>query len=174
MSLALRPDRSPPGHPAALEHLADGIEHELALVTELRELLAAQRVAISACDAEAVQRSCDQVARTLQAMESAGRARSAVFEVLGVPSQTPLSALPEFLGDALPERLEAARTALRAAAEQTAAEASVHHLVLRRTVESGEAYLQALFSSATDPEPVYRTSERSAEGAAGFLLDRKA
>lgn len=165
---------APDARPAAFGHLADGLERELSLVTELKELLAGQRAAIAACDATAVQQSCDRIAQVLQSMESARRARLAALDVLGVPGDTPLSELSSHFEHGLPARLEAVRAALRVEAEQTAADAAVHHVVLRRTVESGEAYLQALFSSATDPEPVYRTAERAPDSTAGFVLDRKA
>lgn len=174
MSLALRTERDHAATPAAFEHLAEGLERELELVNELRTLLAGQRAAIAACDAAAVQQSCDRVAHTLQAMDSARRARLAALEALGVPADTPLSDLPGQLGGAMPPRVESARLALREAASLTADDAAVHHQVLRRTVESGEAYLQALFSSATEPEPVYRTGERAGDHQSGFLLDRKA
>ncbi len=174
MSHALHAGLAPDSRPAALDHLADGIERELELVTALREQLAAQRAAIAACDTAAVQHSCDLVAHTLQSMESARRARATALEVLGVEPDTLLSDLPNHLGGGLPARLEIARQALRSMAEQTAEDATIHHTILRRTVESGEAYLQALFSSATDPVPVYRTGDRVADAQSGFLLDRKA
>jgi len=174
MTLATPTGLSPDARPAALDHLTEGLERELALVTDLRDNLATQRAAIAAGDTDAVQQSCDRLAQVLQSMESARRVRASALEVLGVPADTPLSALPAMLDGPMPAALEAARVALRAVAEQTAADAAVHHVVLRRTVESGEAYLQALFSSASDPEPVYRTAERMPEHAAGFVLDRKA
>ncbi len=174
MTLATPTGLAPEARPAAFDRLTEGLERELALVTELRELLASQRAAIATGDTEAVQQSCDRIAQVLQSMESARRVRTSALEALHVPADTPLSSLPEHLDGPMPAALEAARVALRAVAEQTAADAAVHHVVLRRTVESGEAYLQALFSSANDPEPVYRTTERAPDPSAGFVLDRRA
>lgn len=174
MSTSLRSERPSEAPSVALDHLTDGIERELALVRDLRETLAVQRAAIAACDTAAVQETCDRVAQTLQAMERARTVRVAALDALGVPPDTLLADLPSRLGGSLPPALEAARLALRAEAESAATDAAVHQRVLRRTVESGDAYLQALFSSTAEPEPVYRTGERAADGQPGFLLDRKA
>ena len=58
--------------------------------------------------------------------------------------------------------------------EETAREAAVNRTVLKRTVEAGEAFLQALFTGVSEPQTVYRAGERREDDGSGFLLDRTA
>jgi hypothetical protein len=74
---------------------------------------------------------------------------------------------------ALPSTLAVSRKRLRDAAAAVAREVAINRDVLQRAVESGEAFLQALFSSTGLATPVYGTGEKD-ESPAGVLLNRRA
>jgi hypothetical protein len=169
---------APDAVPASTAPFADlhaALVRELDQLVALREALAHQRAAVAMSSAEGVQTTCDAVQRILQALEVARRRRHAALVALGVAADAALEALVERWGAALPAELTPLRAAVQGEAEAAAREAAVTHTVLRRAVDSGEAYLQALFASASDPAPVYQAHERpAAEALPGFLLDRRA
>ncbi len=154
--------------------LARVLEREAAAVLELREALLRQRAGVARDATEAVNASSDDVGRVLVALEAARRTRAGLLAPFAAPDEPPMAALERLFGGALPEPLAAARRELRAAAEAAQREAVVNRTVLRRTIESGEAFLQALFSNVAEPEPTYRAGDRPDDGGPGFLLDRKA
>lgn len=150
------------------------LEREAQAVRELRDALARQRDGVAHDSTGAVHASCDDIGRILVTLEAARRARARLLEPIAGPGEAPLAALERVCGGALPEPLGTARAALRVAAEGAAREAAINRAVLRRTIESGEAFLQALFSNLAEPDPTYHAGERPDEGSPGFLLDRKA
>ncbi|MBI5170864.1 MAG: hypothetical protein HZA61_15350 [Candidatus Eisenbacteria bacterium] len=158
----------------ALAELTRALERETGTVRELREALLRQRAGVAADSAGAVNESCDDIARLLVAIEAAKRHRAMRIEAVSPEGGVPLDSLERVLGPALPESLVRARAELRREAQATAREAAVNRTVLARTVEAGEAFLQALFSGANTLEPVYRAGERREEDGAGHLFDRKA
>lgn len=157
-----------------LRELTRALEREVGLVTGLRDALQRQRASIAANDTALVQSSCDEIAHILSALETAREGRGNALEALSGDANTALSALETCVAGPLPAALTSARRALRAQAQSAATETATNHVVLQRTLEAGEAFLQALFSNASDPDPVYRAGERRAEGDPGFLVDRKA
>jgi hypothetical protein len=157
-----------------LRELTRALEREVGLVSGLRDALQRQRAGIAANDTDTVQSTCDEIAHILSALETAREGRGRALEALTGDPNAALSSLERFVAGAMPAPLAAARRALRAAAESAATETATNHVVLQRTLEAGEAFLQALFSNASDPDPVYRAGERRAEGDPGFLVDRKA
>jgi len=157
----------------ALEAIAQGLRREAATAEELREALIRQRAGVAADSAGAVHASCDDIARILVALDSARRHRVERLESLIPARPATLEALAAELGGTLPPGLSDAAQALRRAAGSAAREAAVNRTVLQRTVEAGEAFLQALFAGTGEPDAVYRAGERRDDGA-GFLLDRTA
>ena len=155
-------------------NLARVLEREAAAVAELREALLRQRAGVARDATDAVNASSDDVGRVLVSLEAVRRTRAGLLAPYAAPDEPPLAALERLFGDEWPEPLAAARRALREAAEAAQREAAINRAVLRRTIESGEAFLQALFSNVAEPEPTYRTGERPDDGGPGFLLDRKA
>jgi len=156
-----------------LAELAAALTREAEVVRALRESLVRQRAGVAADSAEAVHASCDDIGRILVALETGKRHRLALLAAL-VPDAPPtLESLERALGGALPPALAAVRATLRSEAETTAREAGVNRTVLKRTVEAGEAFLQALFTGVAEPEAVYRAGERRDDDGSGFLLDRK-
>lgn len=158
----------------AIAELTLALERETETVRELREALLRQRAGVAADSAGSVNESCDDIARLLVAIEAAKRHRAMRIEAVSPEAGGSLEALERALGPNAPEPLRRAHAELRREAATTAREASVNRTVLSRTVEAGEAFLQALFSGSNAPEPVYRAGERREEDGAGFLLDRKA
>ncbi len=159
-----------------MDELAVALEREATLTTQLRDALSRQRASVAIDDVAAVLSSCDEVSHVLLTLEEARRSRAAAMLKLTGDAEAGLAALEERVVGPLSERLTQARQSLRVAAGETALEAAVNHTVLRRAVEAGEAFLQALFSTTMEPEPVYRSGDRKDEsaGGAGWLLDRKA
>lgn len=157
-----------------LRELTRAIEREVALVDALRTALQRQRAGVAANDPAAVQSCCDEIARVLESIETAREGRSTALAALTGDGAMKLAALERALHRELPADLVHARRALRLAAEAAAAETATNHVVLQRTIEAGDAFLQALFSSASEPDPVYRAGEKRAEGDPGFLVDRQA
>lgn len=158
----------------ALGELTRALEREVATVSELREALVRQRAGVATDAVESVHAACDDVARLLVAIEAARRHRVMRLESLSVSGDARLETLELALGHALPTPLAEARAALRHEAAAAAREAGINRVVLQRTVEAGEAFLQALFSNAGGPDPVYRAGERREDDGAGLMLDRTA
>jgi hypothetical protein len=164
---------SPMGADAAHPELVHALRREADAVRELREALLRQRAGVAADSAPDVQASCDDIARVLVALETARRHRGTLLAALAPGAPATLEGVANALGGALPAGVDEARRALRGEAESAAREAAVNRTVLQRTIEAGEAFLQALFAHAGDPDPVYRAGERRDDDGAGFLLDRK-
>jgi len=159
---------------AALAELARVLARESNLVRDLREALVRQRAGVAADSTADVQGSCDDIARILVALDGARRNRAALLSDLVGSVPATLEELARALGGMLPPAVAQAGLALRREAESTAREAAVNRTVLQRTVEAGEAFLQALFTSTMSPDPVYHAGERRDDDGAGFLLDRTA
>ncbi len=159
---------------AAIAELTRTLQRETETVRELREALLRQRSGVAADSAGAVNESCDDIARLLVAVEAAKKHRAMRIDAVAPEAGASLDRLEVSLGAQCPGALLDAHRVLKREAEATAREASVNRAVLARTVEAGEAFLQALFSGSTAPDPVYRAGERREEDGAGFLLDRKA
>lgn len=158
---------------AAIAELTRALRREAETVRELREALLRQRAGVAADSPGAVNESCDDIARMLVAVEAAKKNRAMRIEAIAPEAGASLGRLETVLGAQCPADLVDAHRDLRREAEATAREASVNRAVLARTVEAGEAFLQALFSGSTAPDPVYRAGERREDDGAGFLLDRK-
>lgn len=158
----------------AIGELTRALQRETETVSDLREALLRQRAGVAQDSAELVNQSCDDIARLLVAIEAARRHRAMRIESLSPDAGITLESLERWLGPELPADFAEARATLRREAEATAREAGINRSVLSRTVEAGEAFLQALFAGTNGPDPVYRPGERREEDAAGFLLDRKA
>lgn len=158
----------------ALAELARVLVRETEVVRDLREALVRQRAGVAADSTADVHGSCDDIARILVALDNTRRHRASLLVALCGNASVTLEQLAKEIGGELPPALTEAALALRKDAESTAREAAVNRTVLQRTVEAGEAFLQALFTDAGEPEAVYRPGERREDDGAGFLLDRQA
>lgn len=157
-----------------LRELIEIVERQAELAGELADVLAAQRAAVAANDVMGIESSIVAVHRVLLTLAEAHRRRGALEEVLGVDPTRPLDPLEPIAGMTPPPALAEARARLRRAAEQTAREAAINDTVLRRAVEAGEVFLQELFSSVADPDPVYHAPDRKdVAPTAGMLLNRR-
>jgi hypothetical protein len=180
-SLSLVLEASRPAAPVAsgetqsFERLTAALEHEVVAVRELGEALVQQRSAVAANDIAAVNASVDDVGRLLLGVDESRRHRVAVMAELGGDPGASLDGFEPPPGTQGAGAYAAARAALRREAEKAAHEAAVNRTVLRGAVEAGNAFLQALFSSADDPSPVYRAAENQAPPRSpGFILNRRA
>jgi hypothetical protein len=157
-----------------LELLATALAQEERLIHELADVLERQRAGVAADDAAGIDDSVRALSRTLLMLDEARRQRTDLVEQLTGDADLPLASLELRLGGSLPASVLAARQRVREAAERAAREVRVNQNVLRRAIEAGDAYLQALFASAGDGTPVYSPGARGAEPRQGLLLNRTA
>ena len=162
------------GHMHRLRELAAVLHREAEVVRALRDALVEQRTALAADDAETVDRSSDAVQRILLMLEEVRSSRTTVLSSISEGEPATLHQIEERLGVSLPVPLEQAREELRRAGREVAREVAINKTVLRRAVETGEAFLQALFSSTLDPPAVYQPKNRGKEkeGGGGVFFDR--
>jgi len=154
--------------------LASALHNESEVMRSLREALVEQRTALAANDAETMNNSSDTVGRILLMLEEVRSARGTVLTSISGDRSTRLGELESCLGANVPLPLEQAREELRRVGKEVAQEVAINRVVLRRAVETREAFLQALFSSTLDPQPVYRPPDRGEDkkGGGGLLFDR--
>jgi hypothetical protein len=169
----VEPDTRPHATHARLAELANALDRETEIVEELRDTLIRQREAVASTEADAVNVTVDAIGRILLTLEAARRGRAAMLESLTGDTAMRLDHLEAAMAMALPSTLAVSRKRLRDAAAAVAREVAINRDVLQRAVESGEAFLQALFSSTGLATPVYGTGEKD-ESPAGVLLNRRA
>jgi hypothetical protein len=160
--------------PERLGEVARALDRETQIVRRLRDTLVQQRAGVAGSQAEEVNATVDSIGRILLALGEAHAYRNGVLDTLTGERGLTLDELERVLGGPLPEGLTEARTRLKAAAEEVAREVAINRTVLRRAVEAGEAFLQALFSAATVAPAVYGNAERTEEAPTGMLLNRRA
>ena len=149
---------------ARLSDLAGALVQEQRLIEELRQALLRQRAGMASGDLELIDESAYAIARTLLTLEEARRRRRASLTAAVMGRQgVALCDLESFIG-ILPAPLLAAREAVRRAAEATAHDLAINQRVVRQALEAGDAFLQQLFSSASDPMAVPIPSLRPADG----------
>jgi hypothetical protein len=162
-------------HAGNLEALAAALRHETERVTALRDALREQRAGIAANRTDRVEDSVREVGHLLLGIDEQRRHRSALLERLTGDPNVELARLESAVTPALPRALVEARRALRHAANEVAREVAINHEVLKRSIEAGESYLQALFSSVRGPEVSYHPGDpRSADHPTGVIMNRRA
>ena len=155
-----------------VDELAGVLDREANILLELRDALERQCGHVAANDVAAVNASVDDIGRLLLALEETRRHRRATMARLtgGAGSALATALDARGAGD-----IATRRSRLRHAALEAARAAAVNRAVLRRALEAGDSFLQALFSSAADPCPAYGPGERrDRSGASGLLLNRRA
>jgi hypothetical protein len=167
------PDTRPDTMHARLVELGHALERETEIVDELRGVLIRQRQAVATTQADAVNVTVDAIGRILLTLEEARRRRATMTQSLTGDAATRLDRLEAALSMALPASVADSRRRLRESAASVAREVAINRDVLRRAVESGEAFLQALFSATGLATPVYGTGEKD-ESPSGMLLNRRA
>jgi hypothetical protein len=149
---------------AELTDLAGALIQEQRLMEELRHALLRQRAGMASGDPELIDTSVYAIARMLLTLEEARRRRRAALTAALMGRQgVALRDLESFIG-VLPAPLLAAREAVRRAAEATAQDLAINQTVVRQALEAGDAFLQQLFSSASDTMAVPTPSLRPADG----------
>lgn len=169
----------PQMNPAVINELAAALEQEGALVHELREALARQRAAVAASDPAQVNAGTDAISRILIGLDDARARRARLLGSGTGEGPLPLDRIEQRLGRNLPPSLASARDSVRRAVAQVAFEVDINRTVLRHAVQNGEAFLQALFASGSNPDPSYApppgrgAPPQSGNSRGGVILDRK-
>jgi hypothetical protein len=148
---------------ARLTDLAGALIQEQRLIEELRQALLRQRAGMASGDPVLIDESVYAIARSLLTLEEARRRRRASLTaaVMGRPGVA-LSDLESFVG-VLPAPLLVAREAVRRAAEATAHDLAINQRVVCQALEADDAFIQQLFSSASDTMAVPIPSLRPAD-----------
>jgi hypothetical protein len=141
--------------------LARALESERRAIHDLRQALQRQRAAVAADDAAALEQSADHVGRAVTTLGEARRNRGEIMQALTGRTDSTFLQLEHAIGHPLPATLQEARAAVLGAALGAAGDVAINQHVLRRALRAGDLFLQRLFSSMSDPMPVY------APGASG-------
>jgi hypothetical protein len=168
-----------PSEPSVSERLTDLAEallYEASIIEELRQALLRQRAGVAADDADAVESSIHAMGRTLLTLDEAKRRRAALTTLIAGGEPAPLDRLETLLGGTVPREIDEARTLVKRAALQTAQEIAINQHILKRALETGDLFLQKLFSMAGEPTPGYGRGENPVEYApqSGLILNRTA
>lgn len=156
--------------------LAAALRHEASIIEELRQALLRQRAGVAADDPDAVESSVHAMGRTLLTLDEAKRRRAALTTLIAGGEPAPLDRLETLLGGVIPSEIEEARTLVKRAALQTAQEIAINQHILKRAMETGDLFLQKLFSMAGEPTAGYTRSEHPVEHLpqSGLILNRTA
>jgi len=142
------------------------------LVGALGDALRHQRAAVAADQPEAVEASVAEISRLLLALRDARRDRARLLSDALGPGPG-VDALHQVLGTVPPE-LVRAQADLHRVAVEVAQEAAINRGILRRVIESGEAFLQQLFSSASPASPAYLPRRDEPAGPTSVLFNLEA
>ena len=135
---------------ARLTDLAGALMQEQRLIEELRQALLRQRAGMASGDPVLIDDSVYAIARALLTLEEARRRRRASLTAAVMGRRgVALSDLESFVG-VLPAPLLVAREAVRRATEAAAHDLAINQRVVCQAGEAGDAFLQQLFSSASD------------------------
>jgi hypothetical protein len=169
------PKDGPPATPA-VEELVAHLQREIELLRGLQEALAAQRGAIAAGEAAAVNGNVEAISRIVLSIEEAHERRGRCLAALPGAPANDLQGLEAALGSPIPDRLEILRAELRRQAQEVTRSARINQKVLTRTMEAGEAFLMTLFSAVGEPGVSYGATPGAAAKprSAGVLLNRTA
>jgi hypothetical protein len=150
------------------------IQAEERLLAELRGALERQRAGIAADDTPAIDAATHAVSRAVLTLDEARRRREQLVQVVSGGESSGLEGIERFLGEV--PGLTAARRAVRRAAEETVRELSLNQAILRRAMRTGDAYLQALFSSVSGPASHYLPQDGMPDTPtpSGVVLDAQA
>ena len=153
-----------------LDALAQALADEGRATEELIAALRRQRAGVAASDYRQVDESVRAMSRILLTLEEARRHRTALAARITDGEPVPLAQLEERIGAPLPASLAAVREAVRRSAELAANEIAINQRVLRRALESGDAFLQRLFSTLAPAGGVYGSPARQVETDGGSVL----
>jgi len=139
----------------ACRRLTHALESERTAILALRQALLRQRAAVAADDAAGLEHSADNVGRAVSALGDARRHRADIMLTLTGRPEATFAQLERTVGGVLPEPLQRARAEVATAARSVASDVAINQHVLRRALDAGDLFLQRLFSSMSDPMPVY-------------------
>jgi len=157
-----------------LDGLTRALSDEGRATEELIAALRRQRTGVAASDYRQVDESVRAMSRVLLTLDEARRRRTTLAAAITDGEPVPLAGLEEHLGSPLPEPLAAVRAAVRKSAELAAQEIAINQRILRRAIESGDAFLQRLFTAAVPGGGYAPDGDAPALDAGGVLLNRTA
>lgn len=158
-----------------LDSLTEALSDEGRATDDLIGALRRQRAGVAASDYRQVDESVRAMSRILLTLDEARRRRAELATLITDGDSVPLAQLEDHLGTPLPAPLAAVWVAVRKSAELAANEIAINQRVLRRALESGDAFLQRLFSAATPDDGLYVAEAHAGESrSGGVLLNRTA
>ena len=108
--------------------------------------------------------------RTLLTLGEARGRRMLLTGHLAGEQGLPLAALERALTESLPAAVQQARSEARSAATSVAREVTINHHIVRRALDAGEMFIQLLFSSVADPQPVYVSTHKNGADTAQYSM----
>ena len=151
-----------PRRETAVEVLADVLGTERKLLEELMHVMQQQRAAVAADDLQALDDSVFATYRVLATLGEARRRRKSVNRLLGSAEDMNVNDLEEILGDRATPEVIAARNALQDTAVSLSREVDINKQVLRGAMDSGNDYIQKLFSAGAAPSATYEAPSAGA------------
>ena len=161
----------------ALRELVRALAREARLLGDLRAVLLQQRAGVATNDAEAVEASVHAMGRALRTLGDAQRLRTQLVGSVTGTANHDLEELSAALTGPLATEFREARGAARRAASAVARELAINQHIIQRALEAGEVFIQRLFSTVAQPNPVYDPGtkrEGSVMHGGGVLVNRTA
>jgi hypothetical protein len=160
--------------PLRAHQIIAAIQAEERLLVELCEALDRQRSGIAADDTAAIDAATHAVSRAVLTLDEARRRREQLVQVLTNGESGGLESLERHLGDV--PGLRDARRKVRTAAEGAVRALALNQSILRQAMRTGDAYLQALFSSVRGPTSHYLPLDGAVDAPtpSGVVLDAQA
>jgi len=167
-------DLPPEARLRRLDGLTQALTDEGRITEELVAALRRQRAGVAESDFRQVDESVRAMSRILLTLDEARRRRTTLAALITDGENVPLSDLETHLGTPLPAALAAVRAAVRHSAELAAREIAINQRILRRALESGDAFLQRLFSAAAPGGVYVPDGDAGSSTPGGVLLNRTA
>lgn len=161
----------------ALRELARALAREARLLDDLREVLLRQRNGVATNDANAIESSVHAMGRTLHTLGDVQSHRTQLIASVGGTADQALEELAATLTEPVATEFREARAAARRAGSAVARELAINQHIIQRALDAGEAFIQRLFSTVAQPNPVYEPGskrDRSVVQRGGVLVNRTA
>lgn len=159
-----------------LDDLAVALSREARLLDDLRDALTWQRAGVARNNADDIEDSINRMDHVLSTLVEIRARRAALMALVTGSEQTPLRQLAEVLPAPLPRALEEARNNVRQSATAVTREVAINQRVIRHALDSGELFIQQLFSTVGGPASTYLPNNGSPSAASSdaVLLNRRA
>lgn len=155
--------------------LAEALERETKLLTDLQAVLRQQREAVATEDLGGVDDTIFAAQRILRTLAEARIKRRTLLELLGGDPDLPLEEVEEDLEPRVTPEVREALGHLREVALKLAGELEVNRKVLESAFQSGEELIRALGGKRDGESGVYGPAARPSadSGDHGMIIDRQ-